>query len=229
MQGLRSLAVTTALVLGLAGAAWATQGGEGNNTGCNGQGNPNSPCVGGQGGAGGAGGAGGSATSSSSSTSVSVSGSSSVSGASATGGSASASASGEYTGGSYIGGNQSVKVETPHQAPAVLAPALTSAGTGVCLGSVSIGLSGPMAGASFGITKVDKGCEQRSAAALLYQMGYKDAAVRLLMKNDDVREAMGADAPVVKTSAIPRPMPPVYQDETKPMTWVIAPNSVQSN
>lgn len=82
-------------------------------------------------------------------------------------------------------------------APPVAAPGLTAAGTGVCLGSVSIGLSGPMAGASFGITKVDKGCEQRSAAALLYQMGYKDAAVRLLMKNDDVREAMGADAPKV--------------------------------
>lgn len=87
-------------------------------------------------------------------------------------------------------------------APPVAAPGLTAAGTGVCLGSVSIGLSGPMAGASFGITKVDKGCEQRSAAALLYQMGYKDAAVRLLMKNDDVREAMGTDAPKTAKVAI---------------------------
>jgi hypothetical protein len=86
----------------------------------------------------------------------------------------------------------------------VVAPGLTAAGTGVCLGSVSIGLSGPMAGLSFGITKVDQGCEQRSAAALLYQMGYRDAAVRLLMKNADVSEALGADAPraAVKVSAV---------------------------
>ncbi len=53
------------------------QGGEGNNTGCNGQGNPNSPCIGGQGGQGGnggnggAGGIGGSATSTSGSTATS--------------------------------------------------------------------------------------------------------------------------------------------------------------
>jgi hypothetical protein len=96
------------------------------------------------------------------------------------------------------GNHQSVKFESPVQdrMPGLaVAPGLTAAGTGVCLGSVSIGLSGPMAGASFGITKVDKGCEQRSSAALLYQMGYKDAAVRLLMKNEDVREALGADAP----------------------------------
>lgn len=86
----------------------------------------------------------------------------------------------------------------------VVAPGLTAAGTGVCLGSVSIGLSGPMAGLSFGITKVDQGCEQRSAAALLYQMGYRDAAVRLLMKNADVSEALGADAPraAAKVSAV---------------------------
>lgn len=51
----------TVLSLALASlcfVAQATPGGEGNNTGCNGQGNPNSPCTG----SGGAGGAGGSAT-----------------------------------------------------------------------------------------------------------------------------------------------------------------------
>ena len=47
------------LVVALAmSAAMATPGGEGNNTGCNGQGNANSPCAG-NGGAGGAGGQGG--------------------------------------------------------------------------------------------------------------------------------------------------------------------------
>lgn len=45
----------------LSASAWATQGGEGSNTGCNGVGNANSPCAGngGAGGAGGQGGAGG--------------------------------------------------------------------------------------------------------------------------------------------------------------------------
>ena len=76
-------------------------------------------------------------------------------------------------------------------APPAYAPGLTSAGTGVCLGSVSIGLSGPMAGASFGITKVDKGCERRSGAALLFQMGYQDAAIKLLSNDAEIREAMG--------------------------------------
>ena len=102
------------------------------------------------------------------------------------------------------GNHQSTKIEAQMPVGIAIAPGLTAAGTGVCLGSVSIGLSGPFAGASFGITKVDKGCEQRSSAALLYQMGYKDAAVRLLMKNDDVREALGTDAP--KTAAVIAPV-----------------------
>jgi hypothetical protein len=111
---------------------------------------------------------------------------------------------------------QDVRIETPHQAPTVIAPGLTAAGTGVCLGSVSIGLSGPMAGASFGITKVDQGCELRSNAALLYQMGYKDAAVRLLMKNDDVKNALGAEAPVAAKTAITVP-----QEQVQPISLSI--------
>jgi hypothetical protein len=104
----------------------------------------------------------------------------------------------------------------------VVAPGLTAAGTGVCLGSVSIGISGPMAGASFGITKVDQGCELRSNAALLYQMGYKDAAVRLLMKNDDVKNALGAEAPVAaKTAAVPGAAVTVAQEQVQPIALTI--------
>ena len=153
---------------------------------------------------------GGGAGSSAQSSAAAVSTSHSASTAVGVGGTASATAKGghasadstnvnvnapsqSYTG-SYEGySGASVTVDGTrfdHYAPPVGAPALTSAGTGVCLGSVSIGLSGPMAGASFGITRVDAGCERRSGAALLYQMGYKDAAVRLLMKSDEVREAM---------------------------------------
>lgn len=181
-----AIAVTAVVMLAWGGFAYAA-GGEGNNTGCNGQGNPNSPCQqvnnGGNGGNGGQGGSGGTAKSKANATAVSVSGSTAQS---------NASANGVYTG-SYVGGDTSVKVDGTsfeRYAPGASAPALTSAGTGVCLGSVSVGLSGPMAGASFGITKVDKGCERRSGAALLYQMGFKQAAVHLLAMDDDVYEAL---------------------------------------
>lgn len=177
-------------------ASWAAQGGEGSNTSCNGQGNPNSPCQGGQGGAGGAGGNGGQGGQGGSSAAASTSSASSTGGV-GIGGNAGASAS--YEG--YQ--TTSVNIEGTRfdrYAPSVAAPALTAAGTGVCLGSVSIGLSGPMAGASFGITKVDKGCERRSGAALLYQMGYKDAAIRLLSNDPEIKEALSGPVAPVKAA-----------------------------
>jgi hypothetical protein len=84
-----------------------------------------------------------------------------------------------------------------------VAPGLTAAGTGVCLGSVSFGLSGPMAGASFGITKVDQGCEARSGAALLYNMGHPAAALRVLT-GESVKDALAheGELPVVKVSTV---------------------------
>lgn len=44
-HNLMKLAIAAALLVAT-GSAFATKGGEGNNTGCNGQGNPNSPCQG---------------------------------------------------------------------------------------------------------------------------------------------------------------------------------------
>jgi len=95
--------------------------------------------------------------------------------------------------GTYTGSNNTQIGGTnfDRYAPPAYAPGLTSAGTGVCLGSMSIGASGPMAGLSFGITKVDKGCERRSGAALLYQMGYSEAAIKLLSNDPEIREALG--------------------------------------
>jgi hypothetical protein len=121
-----------------------------------------------------------------------------------------------------IAPSQNVQIETPHQAPAIAAPGLTAAGTGVCLGSISGGVSFPLGGAMLGMTKVDQGCELRSNAALLYQMGYKDAAVRLLMKNDDVKNALGAEAPVAaKTAAVPGAAVTVAQDQVQPIALTI--------
>jgi len=77
-------------------------------------------------------------------------------------------------------------------APSIAAPGLTAAGTGVCLGSFSVGLTGPMAGAMFGKTVVDKGCEQRSGAALLYNMGHQRAALRVLA-GESIEDALAAE------------------------------------
>jgi hypothetical protein len=172
-----------ALFVAPAGLAFAAGGGEGNNTGCNGVGNPNSPCSGAAGGGGGdTGGGGGAAAATASATSSSSSSSS----ASATGvgvGSASSTSG---------GGSSDVRIDVPRQAPAAVAPGLTSAGTGVCLGSVVIAGSSPFGGLSFGITKVDPGCEQRSGAALLYQMGHPAAALRVLT-GESIKDALAAE------------------------------------
>lgn len=194
-------------------AAFAAQGGEGNNTGCNGVGNPNSPCQGtvnngGQGGQGGVGvgvGIGGGAKVTNTVTNTNVNAQSQAQGQKQS--QRQSQKQGQAQGQNNdqtIAPAQSVSVDAStsfdRYAPGIAAPSLTAAGTGVCLGSVSVGLTGPMAGATFGITKVDHGCELRSNAALLYQMGYRDAAVRLLMKNDDVRDAMGGE-PGVKPAS----------------------------
>jgi hypothetical protein len=89
----------------------------------------------------------------------------------------------------------------PGSAPS---PGLTSVGTYACLGSVSFGLSGPLAGASFGITKVDKGCEHARDAVILMQWGYKEAALKLLTMNEDTYLAVNGPA-TVKTSAVVAP------------------------
>jgi hypothetical protein len=171
------IAVVAVIGLAFAAPAYAAQGGEGDNTGCNGQGNPNSPCQGTthNGGAGG------------SSTAVSVSNASakstSTSGAVGIGGAASAS----YEG--YTGQSQSVRVDTPRQAPAVLAPAL-SVSSLTCMASVSVGASTPFGGAALGVPKLDKGCEKRANAMILHTLGQSQAALRLMAQDSAVKQAL---------------------------------------
>ena len=54
-----------------------------------------------------------------------------------------------------------------------------------CLGWFSGGLSGPMAGLAFGKTVIDKGCEDRQHAILLFNMGYKAEALELLKAGNE--------------------------------------------
>jgi hypothetical protein len=81
-----------------------------------------------------------------------------------------------------------------------------------------------MAAASFGITKVDEGCELRSNAVLLYQFGYHDAALRLLMKNDDVKDALGEDAPKTVSTEI-KGIPQQVLSEAPSKAAVVPPQS----
>lgn len=91
------------------------------------------------------------------------------------------------------GGAGSVSINSPVQdrIPGLaVAPGLAAAGTGVCLGSFSVGLSGPMAGVAFGKTVVDKGCERRSNSVILYQRGHVQAAEYLLKLDPEVKDAL---------------------------------------
>ena len=95
------------------------------------------------------------------------------------------------------GVSQSVNVDSQMIPGVAVAPGLTSGGTQVCLGSFSVGISGPMAGVAFGKTVVDKGCEDRQNAILLFNMGFRTEALHLLMQgNDRVRALFPAVGPV---------------------------------
>ena len=178
------------LLLALPLVAFAAAGGEGGNVNCSGQGNPNSPCVqggagggGGQGGAGGNGGQGGKGgngqggqggNSDAHSKSKAKATATATAGAAAT---ISAPAS------------QSVKIDAPLIAPNVTAPSL-AVGSDVCRGAASFGLSGPMAGLSFGNTYTDDDCQLRAFARSLQSLGYPEAALALLATNPNVAAAL---------------------------------------
>lgn len=89
-----------------------------------------------------------------------------------------------------------------YQAPATFAPGLAAASIETCLGSVSIGASGPGGGLSFGTTTEDKPCQARLDARTLWAFGQKAAAIRRLCINPDMAAALGPDVcPVVQQQA----------------------------
>lgn len=81
-----------------------------------------------------------------------------------------------------------IKVDAPLVPGVAVAPGLAAGGSQVCLGSFSVGLSGPMAGVAFGKTVVDRGCERRQNAILLWNMGYRAEALHLLLLDEDVAQ-----------------------------------------
>lgn len=79
---------------------------------------------------------------------------------------------------------------TVHNVPEIIPPSF--GGTNVC----AVGASGGVGVAGFGVTLggswSDSGCERRSEAVVLYQMGEHNAAIALMCQDKHVAEAMQA-------------------------------------
>lgn len=165
--------------------------GNGDNNGQGGQG--------GQGGEGGRGGRGGNANSnnsnrnnqsqSQSSTNVNVNQNSNHQGQGQLQGQKQGQSQGQSNSAVGSGNSTSVSFDDKYQAPAVSAPGLTSAPE-TCMGSTSFGVSGPMAGLSFGSTYKNEDCEKRMYARALNNLGLKDAALAVLAESPTVAAAL---------------------------------------
>ena len=183
-----ALMIAAALVI-VSGSALARGGGEGNNTNCNGVGNPNSPCVpsGGQGGAGGQGGnaaalsaARAEARAAAIGVGVGVGGSANARGGNAQAGGGNATVS-IQTGPGYVEARDRLRV------PDATAPAIWS--NNPCI----VGLSGGVAvagfGASIGTGIEDRDCTRRANAQHLIAMREYEWAREVMCVNTENRAA----------------------------------------
>lgn len=100
------------------------------------------------------------------------------------------------------GNNQNTTFQDRRQAPGIGLAGLAAAGN-VCLGSVSVGGSGPGFGLGFGTTTKDEPCNLREYAKLLAGLGYKREAVTVLMNDPVVRGAFEANNPTPRPVAVP--------------------------
>jgi len=210
-KGVFSLFAISFLIAALSTVAMGASGGEGNNTHCNGVGNPNSPCAhDGDGGGEGDGHGHGHKPFIISNNNTDVRNrnyntnvNTNINTNNLQGGAATSQLDG-YVGGSYENTIQgdSVKVYAP--APSAFAPALTSASE-TCFGSTSAGASGGNGifgfGISFGTTWKSDDCELRMFARSLRELGQGQAALALLSQNEKVAKALkdaGVEVPASK-------------------------------
>jgi hypothetical protein len=109
----------------------------------------------------------------------------------ATGGTASATASGGQGGSATAAGGSGGSADnagnsqsstyvsiTPRQTPVAVSGYVEPSAE--CMAARNGGASSPVAAISFGFSKVDKGCELREDARMLYEMGQRAQAVELL-------------------------------------------------
>ena len=128
-------------------------------------------------------------------------------------------ASGSYSeGGSSVSGassagqsnSMSVNSYGRRQAPTVIAPALTS-GNDTCMGSSSVGGSGPGFGFSVGSTWSDEHCKMLKSASVLYALGLRDAAIARICMDEMNRkaiEATGVKCPVIENVSVQKATSP---------------------
>ena len=83
--------------------------------------------------------------------------------------------------------------------PSVFAPGLAAAGTETCLGSATIGGSGPGIGLIFGTTLTDKGCNLRLYSRTLHALGHKRAATQILCNDPEVAVALSYEGVICGT------------------------------
>lgn len=81
--------------------------------------------------------------------------------------------------------------------PQVTAPALATGGNEVCMGSTSVGGSGPGVGVSFGSTWTDENCNMRRNAAMLHNMGHAKTANVLMCADAKIAAAFAASGEFV--------------------------------
>lgn len=142
------------------------------------------------------------------------------------------SISGSYAS-SYAGvgesGNSNVEINDidRRQTPPAYAPG-AMIGSEVCGQTQSAGGSSPVFGFSIGITHDNDGCNLRRNATILNALGQKNAAVELLCRDDDVREAMkaagtpcAADRAATPTAALE---PMASEQSTRVATMAPVPN-----
>ena len=72
--------------------------------------------------------------------------------------------------------------------PDVGAPPLTTS-NGTCMGSTSVGGSGPGIGLSVGTTWTDDGCARRYDAEIMNNLGYTSVAINIMCQSDSVAKA----------------------------------------
>ena len=72
--------------------------------------------------------------------------------------------------------------------PGVVGPALTTS-NGTCMGSTSIGGSGPGISATFGTTWKDNSCNLRYNAQIIHNMGYETEALAVMCQEPTVAKA----------------------------------------
>lgn len=221
----------------LSWGALASPGGEGNNTNCNGQGNPNSPCIPGTpGGNGGAGGAGGSARA----TAIAVAlqrqaqqqrqAQRQNQSQTARGGSATVTNNITAGGGSGDGAAYSIPRDRL-RVPDVAAPAIWSNNPCMVGASGGIGMQG--FGLSFGAGIEDRDCTRRANAQHLVAMGETSAAREVMCGNAEVRAAFNrvgrpcvSDVPArpdaagpVQQIALPAALPAPVAAPSGPPDW----------